>query len=211
MSKIQLLSGPAIDDALEETAVRHLFRYQLNPATLAVLLLLGAAGFITAFYFWFWPGLGGGYTVAFISSILLGMTFFSMASFWGNFQHKHFVAISDDFLYVGNDQQAWRIHWSMVNRDTLNFDEMQNSRLRGKLYLEAAGQTIDIPLFTPFVFVEDIEGLMFELLQRLEADGGEAPVGAPNQDVDPSVHVHEAEDASDDIDDVPDDTTADDD
>lgn len=181
MSKIQLLSGPSVDEALEETAVRHLFRYKLNPATLGVLLILGAAGFAAAGYLWFIPGLGGTTTALFIGALLLGMTFFSMASFWGNFRNNHFVAVSDDYLFVGKDEQAWRIHWSLVDRDTLRLDEMKSSRFRGKVHLETAGQSVEIPLYTPFVFVEDIEGLMFELLQRLEAEGGEAPVGAPDR------------------------------
>lgn len=184
MSKIQLLTGPAVDEGLEDEAVRHFFRYQLNPATLGLLLIFGGGSFVAAFYLWFWPGLGGSYTVGFIIAILAGMTFFSMASFWGNFRNKRFIAISDDYLFVGKDEQAWRIHWSLVDRDTLNMDAMKTSRYQGRLYLDTAGQTIEIPLYTPFAFVEDIEGLMFELLQRLEAEGGEAPVGAPDQDVD---------------------------
>ena len=198
MSKIQLLSGPAVDEALEETAVRHLFRYQLNPATIGLLLIFGGVCFITAFYLWFWPGLGGGYTVGFIIAILAGMSFFSMASFWGNFRNKQFIAISDDYLYVGKEERVWRIHWSLVDRDTLNLDAMQNSRLQGKLCLDAAGQSVDIPLFTPFVFVEDIEGLMFELLQRLDAEGGEAPVGAPDSDHDPSELAAKGDEVDDD-------------
>ncbi len=184
MAQIQLLSGPAVDDALETTAVRHLFRYQLNPATIGVLLILGGLCFVSAGVLWFFVGLGGLTTALFIGSILMGMTFLSMGSFWSNFKQKRFIAISDDFLFVGKDEQAWRIHWSLVDRESLNLDEMQTSKLSGKLELKTAGQDVEIPLYTPFVFIEDIEGLMFELLQRLDTEGGEAPVGAPGQDVD---------------------------
>lgn len=185
MSKIQLLSGSAVDQALEGTAVRHLFRYDLNPATLGVLLVIGGLSFLAAAYLWFGTGLGGGYTAGFITALIAGSTFFSMASFWSNFSNSRFIAISDDFLFVGeNDEKAWQIHWSLVDRDTLNFDEMKSSRFRGKINLEAAGQNIEIPLYTPFAYIEDLEGLMFELLQRLESEGGEAPVGAAEQDID---------------------------
>ncbi len=201
MSKIQLLAGPAVDEALEDTAIRHFFGYQMNPATLGLLLIFGGGAFAAAFYLWFWPGLGGGYTVGFIIAILAGMSFFSMASFWGNFRNKRFIAVSDDFLYIGKDEQAWRVHWSLVNQDTLNFDAMQTSRLQGRIHLETAGQTIEIPLYTPFVFVEDIEGLMFELLQRLEAEGGEAPIGAPDQDYDAAELLADGDDTGDDSDD----------
>lgn len=197
MSKIQLLSGPAVEEALEETAVRHFFRYQLNPATIGLLLIFGGISFLVAFYLWFWPGLGGGYTIGFIIAILGGMSFFSMASFWGNFRNKQFIAISDDYLYVGKEERVWRIHWSLVDRETLNLDAMQNSRLQGTLRLDTAGQSVEIPLFTPFVFVEDIEGLMFELLQRLEAEGGEAPIGAPDSEHDVAELMNKGQDDGD--------------
>ena len=184
MSKIQLLSGSAVDDALEQTAVRHFFGYELNRAPIGVLLFLGFAGFVAAGYLWFVPGLGGAMTAAFVGCILAGMTFFSMASFWANFRNNRFVAVTDDYLFVGADEQAWRIHWSLVDRQSLNFDQMQSSRFRGKINLETAGQDIELSLYTPFVRIEDLEGLMFELLQRLDAEGGEAPIGAPDRDVD---------------------------
>lgn len=178
MPKIQLLSGPSVDEALETTAVRSVFRYKLNPATIGVLVVLGLASFVIAAYLWFGPGLGGVTTVGFFGCLALGVTFFSMGSYWDNFRNKRFIAVSDDYLFVGQDLQAWRIHWSLVDRQTLNLDEMKSSRLRGKFHLDAAGQSVEIPLYTPFVFLDDIEGLMFELLQRLEAEGGQAPVGA---------------------------------
>lgn len=193
MSKIQLLSGPSINEALEETAVRHLFRYELNSATLGVLLVLGGLFFVGAGYLWFGPGLGGTSTAGFVATLLGGMTFFSMAAFWGNFGNSQFIAISDDFLFVGDDESAWRIHWSLVNRDTLNFDDMTSSRFRGKIHVQAAGQNIEIPLYTPFAYVEDLEGLMFELLQRLDSEGGEAPVGAPDRETDPEELVDEVQ------------------
>ena len=179
MAKIQLLSGPAVDEALETTAVRSVFRYKLNPATIGGLLVLGGASFVIAAYLWFGPGLGGATTVGFFACLAMGITFFSMGSYWDNFRNKRFIAVSDDYLFVGKDLQAWRIHWSLVNRETLNLDDMKSSRLRGKFHLDAAGQSVEIPLYTPFVFLDDIEGMMFELLQRLEVDGGEAPAGAP--------------------------------
>ena len=185
MSKIQLLAGPAVEEALEDEAVRQFFRYQLNPATVGLLLIFGGAGFLAAFLLWFFVGLGGAMTLAFIAALAAGMSFFSMAAFWGNFRNARFIAVSDDFFFVGKDEQAWRIHWSLITRESLNMDALQASRLRGKMHLESAGQTIEIPLYTPFVFIEDIEGLMFELLQRLESEGGELPVGAPDSDVDP--------------------------
>lgn len=184
MSNIQLLSDSAVDDALEQTAVRHLFRYQLNPATIGTLLVLGGICFILAGYLFFGPGLGGVATAGFVGAILAALTFFSMASFWGNFGANRFVAITDDYLFVGDDENAWRIHWSLVDRDALNFDEMKSSRFRGNIAVDTAGQSIDIPLYTPFVYIEDLEGLMFELLQRLDTEGGEAPVGAPDRDLD---------------------------
>ncbi len=197
MSKIQLLSGPAVDEALEQTAVRHLIRYQINPATLGVLLILGGVCFVIAGYIWFAIGLGGGTTAAFIGTLLVGLTFFSMAAFWGNFRNNRFIAISDDHLFIGEEEKAWRVHWSLVDRESLNFDQMQSSRLRGSIRLETAGQNIDIPLYTPFVYIEDLEGLMFELLQRLDAEGGEAPVGAPDADVDEKELFDESEDTED--------------
>lgn len=180
MSKIQLLTGPAVQESLEITGVRQLFRYQLNPATVGLLFVFGIASFGAALFLVFGPGLGGGYTAGFAIALALGMTFFSMVSFWSNFKTKYFIGVSDEFLYVGKDDKAWRIHWELVNRDSLNFDEMQNSKMQGKIFLEAAGQSVEIPLFTPFVFIEDIEGFMFHILQRLEADTEQLDVDQPD-------------------------------
>ena len=202
MSKIQLLSGPAVDEALETTAVRNVFRYKLNPATLGLLMVLGLSSFVIAAYLWFGPGLGGAATVGFFACLALGITFFSMGSYWDNYRNKRFIAVSDDYLFIGQDMQAWRIHWSLVNRESLNLDDMTSSRLRGKFHLDTAGQSVEIPLYTPFVFLNDVEGLMFELLQRLDAEGGEAPAGAPD-------HRSSAGDVPDD--DSPDDDSPDDD
>lgn len=170
MSKIQLLTGPAVQESLERTGVRQLFRYQLNPATVGLLFVFGIASFGTAIYLFFGPGLGGLMTAGFAVALALGMTFFSMVSFWSNYKTKHLIAVSDDYLYVGKDDKAWRVHWELVDRHSLNFDDMQTSRMQGKINLRAADQPIEIPLYTPFVFLEDIEGFMFHILRRLETD-----------------------------------------
>lgn len=183
-SKLQLLSGPSVDDALQETAVRRLIRYRLNPATIGILLIFGGLSFVAAGYLWFGPGLGGGYTAGFIATLLLGMTFFSMAAFWGNFQNNSFVAISDDYLFVGQNEQAWRIDWSLIDREALNFDDMTTSRFRGVMTLDVGGQEIEIPLYTPFAIIEDYQALMSEFLHHLKATEDSDEDGSREETVD---------------------------
>lgn len=170
MATIHLLSGPAVNEALQEAAVRQIFRYRLNPPTVGLLVAIGVLFFLGAGLMFFGPGLGGGYRLAFFISLFMGMSFLSMAGFWSRFKDSHFIAISEDFFFVGKEDKAWRIDWSLITRETLDFESISMSRFRGKLTLNAAGQDVEIPLFTPFVFVEDIEGLMLEVLSRLDDD-----------------------------------------
>lgn len=170
MSKIQLLTGGAVEDTLEVDGADQVFRYRLNKPMIGVLLAIGGLFFLAAAILFVGPGLGGGFTAAFLLAILLGMSFFSMASFWGNFTQKRFIAISDQHLFVGADEKAWQIHWSLVDRESLNMEDLQLSRFQGRIQLKTGGQEIDIPLFTPFAILNDIEGLMFEFLKRLEVE-----------------------------------------
>jgi hypothetical protein len=181
MAKIHLLSGPAVGDALQDAAVRQIFRYRLNPPTVGLLVAIALLFFIGAGLVFFGPGLGGGYSAAFFVSLFLGVSFFSMAGYWSRFKDDHFIAISDEYLFVGKEEKAWQIHWSLITRETLDFEAMSMSRFRGKLMLDAAGQPVEIPLFTPFVFVEDIEGLMLEVLRRLDEEPERLP-GAESPD-----------------------------
>lgn len=186
MSKIQLITGGAVEEALADDGAHRIFRYQLNKPTIGVLLIVGALFFTAAGVLWFGFGLGGGFTAAFLIAIAIGISFFSMASFWGNFAQKNFIAVSDDYLFVGGDERAWRIHWSLVDRESLNMDELQLSRFQGRMHLQAGGQQIQIPLFTPFAFLDDIESLMFEFLRRLEtsSDGAELQAQSSSEELD---------------------------
>ena len=170
MSKIQLLTGGAVEESLEIDGVHRIFRYVLNKPTIGVLLLAGLLFFLAAAVLFFGPGLGGGFTAAFLIAIVVGISFFSMASFWGNFTNKTFIAVSEEFLFVGSDERAWRVHWSLVTRESLNMEELQLSRFQGRMVLSAGGQEIDIPLFTPFAYLEDIEALIFEMLKHLDLE-----------------------------------------
>lgn len=152
---------------------RQIFRYDLNKASIGLILFIGSLFFIAALLLWIFIGLGGLMTATFIGTLFIGVTFFSMASYWDHFRRTRFIAITDDSFFVGSDQKAWKVHWSLIDRESLNFDELQLSRLNGEIKINAAGQRVDVPLYTPFVFLNDLEGLIFEILQRLE--GGAPP------------------------------------
>ncbi|WP_158542625.1 hypothetical protein [Lujinxingia litoralis] len=172
MARIQLLSGPAVQQSLHDEPGAQLFRYRLNTLTLGAALGLGLILLLVAALLFFGPGLGGFYTAGFIASMALGLTLCSVVSYWSNFARKHFVATTDHSLLVGRNDNAWRVDWSLVTRETLDFEGMTLSPTRARLDLRAGGQHIAIPIFTPFVYLGDLEALMLALLERLDIDPG---------------------------------------
>lgn len=174
MSRIQLLSGPAVQQALHDEPGAQLYRYQLNVPILGLALALGLIFLVGAAILFFVTGLGGYYTAGFVAMIALGLTLCSMVSFGSNFARKHFIATTDDSLLVGRNDNAWRVEWALITRQTLDFAGMTLSPTRAKLDLRTAGQHIEIPIFTPFAFLNDLESLMFEILQRVDGPGEDA-------------------------------------
>ncbi|RVU43214.1 hypothetical protein EA187_13475 [Lujinxingia sediminis] len=170
MSRIRLLSGPAVQQTLNDEPGAKLFRYQLNIPVMGLALGLGLLSLLAAVILYFVASLGGFYTAAFIVLITLGLALCSVVSYGSNYARKHFVATSERCLLVGTNTNAWRVEWPLITRQTLDFEGMTLSPTSARLDLRTAGQHIQIPIFTPFAFLIDLEDLMAELLQHLDAE-----------------------------------------
>ncbi|GEM_PF-2912696 len=150
------------------------FHYTTNTGGQRVLLVFAGLGL---------AGAVGIYLYASFASLLWfllssGLAIFSVvlcASVyrWHKFAQTGFVAINDDFLYFGNDKRAWRISWDLLDAKALGFEDYTSERLSGKLSLDVAGQQIDLQLYHPLAYIEDLQGVMFEILSHMQG-GSEA-------------------------------------
>lgn len=150
------------------------FHYTTNVRGQRVLLLFsgialaGAAGiyFYTQFASLLWFLLASGLA---IFAVVMTASVYR----WHKFAQTSFVAINDTFLYFGNDKRAWRIAWDLLDAKALGFEDYESERLSGTLSLDVAGQKIDLHLYQPLAYIEDLHGVMFELLSHMQG-GSEA-------------------------------------
>lgn len=87
---------------------------------------------------------------------------------WRKFSQTSFVALDQDFLYIGDNKRAWRVAWGLLDAQSMGFDKLEIGKGNGKLELNVAGQKIDLQLYHPLTHVEDLQGFMFEVLTRFQ-------------------------------------------
>lgn len=168
MANIQLLHGPAADEALAEEP-HEAFSYQMNKAGIGFVVGGGALFLVSALVTWLFTRLGGALSTSlFVLFMVLGLTLFSLATHWMNFVRDSFVATSPSYLFVGHKGRVWRISWALLDARTMGFHDMELKTLKGFLDLRVAGQQVKIHLFNAFALLEDIQGLMLQILEHLQ-------------------------------------------
>lgn len=188
MAKVQLHH----DSDVEKTLIRddvEAFSYRLNALGFGMILLFGgtllsATGFI---YF------QHGFSQPMFNAIMAGLGIAGLAisinvARWYDFQRSHFVAVSPDKLYIGEEERMWSIDWEVLDAEALGFEDLDISQMRGSMDIHAGGQTIDLQLYNAFCYLEDIQGFMLELLSQLkkhdDAPEVDLDVGTNTDDVD---------------------------
>lgn len=168
MSKIQLLSGSAATDALNDEPLEARFGYVLNGFAAGTALGLGLACLMAAAGIWYATRFAHtGWTAGFAVAIVLGLTLLSTASYWQSFVREGLIAVSANYLFVGRKDRLWRVDWSLLDRRSMGFEDMALSPLQGFLRMRVAGQQIRVHLFNAFAYLEDVEGLMRHVLEHL--------------------------------------------
>jgi hypothetical protein len=169
MAKIQLLHGPAADEALAEEPTES-FGYQMNKFSVGALVGLGLVVLLGAFLTWVFTRLDSAlFTTLFVGLMVAGMTLLSYGSYWMNFTRDSFVAVSPTYLFVGRKGRLWRIAWSLLDAKAMGFHDLTMTRMTGFLDLNVAGQHVKVHLFNAFAFLENIEVLMLHILEHLKS------------------------------------------
>jgi hypothetical protein len=169
MSKLELMSGPGVEETLKSDDVK-VFRYVVNNPGLYLIIGIGLVFYgLAGLTYWETQLSQTVWSVAFFSLLIVGTGFNALAAYWHQFAGQNVVAVSDDKLYVGGPKKLWGIDWELLDRESAGFDEMELSRLRGALQLQVGGQKIKLHLFNAIAYLDDIEGLMFRLLSQIKA------------------------------------------
>ncbi len=167
-NKIELLSGPAVQDALTQADAK-VYRYELNPVGLML-----AVGVAFVFYglgaFCYWQtGLSNPlWMILFVALMFTGVGFTAVAAYWHQFATQHLVGVSTDRLFVGGPKATWVIAWELLDRKSMGFEQMQMTRLRGALEMRVSGQDIKLHLFNAIAYLSDIEAFMHGVLSHLQ-------------------------------------------
>lgn len=81
--------------------------------------------------------------------------------------------LSRDHLYIGDNQEAWRLGWDILTIENMGFESARSNRLTSALKIELAGQRIPMFLYNPLAFIGDLQGLMGDILFKLQEDRDE--------------------------------------
>ena len=174
MSELRLIHGPDVLDALKEEGEVAVFRYQLNKPVFILALLVGGAILGLAGMMWWNSQLAdAGWIAGFAVLVAMGVGIGGLAARWYAYTQSHFLAMSDEKVFVGSGDRMWAIGWPLLDRESLGFEEMTVSSTGGSLDLSVADEEIEVRLYNTFVHLDDIQGFMFRILQHLkdEADG----------------------------------------
>lgn len=181
MANVQLLDGDDLHQALDADDVQ-VFRYQLNRIGYSLIMGLGGLLLAGAGAVWWQSALSTiWWRVAFTALGTLGLGLAIYAAYWYAFAQTRFVGVSERKLFIGRRGKAWSVDWSMLDAETLGFDQMNATTMNGVLDVHVGGQQLELYLYNAYVFLEDIQGFMFSLLKRLQEK--QHPVDEPAAEV----------------------------
>lgn len=168
MANVQLLDGKDLRQALASADVEF-FRYQLNRVGYTLLLAVGGVMLAAAGFIWWETALEANLWKAAFGGLLAGgLALAIYAAYWYTFASTRYVGVSDDKLFIGRREKAWTIDWSVLDAESLGFEEMNATAMNGALDVNVGGQQHELHLYNAYVFLEDIQGFMFSLLKRLQ-------------------------------------------
>lgn len=171
MADIRLVHGPEVGEALQEQDEIAVFRYRLNKPVFTLTLIVGGALLASAGWMWW------GWELASISwiavfSVLggLGLSIGAVAAYWYFFAETHFLAMSTEKVFVGKRNRMWSIDWSLLDRESLGFENMALSSFAASLDFDVGGQQLPVLLYNAYVRLENMQGFMYRILQHLKQE-----------------------------------------
>lgn len=182
-SRLMLLHDADVRRALVDFEGR-VFHYVVNRAGanllwVVVLLLLGTAvaiGITTGA-----PTLP--WRMALVSSAALSVALGSFIWRWRRVAQTSFIALNDTHIYLGDNKRAWRIAWDLLDAASMGFHTFDAGAGQGVLQLNVSGQQIPMQLYHPLLHIDDLQGLMVELLHHLP-DTAQAHAGREDSEGD---------------------------
>lgn len=168
MSKLELMSGPGVEETLKSGDIK-VFRYVVNNAGLYLIIGIGLVFYgLAGLTYWETQLSQPVWNVAFFCLLIVGTGFNALAAYWHQFATQNVVAVSEEKLYVGGPKKMWGIAWDLLDPEAAGFEDMELSRLRGSLDMNVGGQKIKLHLFNAIAYLDDIQGLMFRMLNQLK-------------------------------------------
>ncbi len=169
MTHLKLLQGSEIATVFRRSDV-VVFRYQLNLAGVILGGTLSLVGLALAGVCWWETGLVAvHWRIGF--ALLLGavLALVSVIAYWVYVAKTRAVLVAPEGLFLGGQKKIWAISWGLLDRHALGLEDLQLKKLSASLRIVVAGQTLSLHLYNMVTYLADIEGLMFHLLQALEA------------------------------------------
>ncbi len=169
-TKLQLLSGPAVTEALAGDDVR-VFGYILNVPAIVLLFVMAALFYGLAAIVWWVQGLREPMWIAtFVGMAVIGSSFSIAALYWQNYAKSRLVGISDTFLWIGTEEQAWQIAWEVLDLEALGVSEMELSKLSGRMTVKVGAERIPLDIFRGFVVLDDVPAFILAVLEKLDPE-----------------------------------------
>jgi hypothetical protein len=169
-SKLQLLSGPAVAEALGGDDVR-VFGYILNVPAIVLLFVMAALFYGLGAIVWWVQGLREAlWITVFVAFCGIGSAFSIAALYWQNYAKTRLVAVSDDYLWVGQKDSAWQIDWELLDLEALGVSEMELSKLSGRMTVKVGAERIALDIFRGFVVLDDVPAFILAVLEHLDPD-----------------------------------------
>lgn len=171
MADIRLVHGPEVGEALQEQDEIAVFRYRLNKPVFTLTLIVGGALLASAGWMWWGWELTSISWIA-VFSVLggLGLSIGAVAAYWYFFAETHFLAMSTEKVFVGKRNRMWSIDWSLLDRESLGFENMALSSFAASLDFDVGGQQLPVMLYNAYVRLENMQGFMYRILQHLKQE-----------------------------------------
>lgn len=183
---LQLLHDADLNRALEGVEVRA-FRYTRNTAGQRVVGALALICVVASAISWVVTQWIDPFSMAL--GVILGSFGGALTWYlwhWHVFAQRHFVAVSQEHLYVGwaaHKGRAWRISWELLDVDTLGLRRMRTTRLSCTLPIQVVGQEVELHLFQPLAYLTHYQDLLGLLLERTASEEELLAAQQPDEDV----------------------------
>ena len=91
--------------------------------------------------------------------------------FWNRYADIHQLAISKNWLYVGKNTKGHCVQWSALTLENTGFEQITKPGLDGVLKIRVDQKKINLRLFNPFVYIDNLPDFIAYLLTRIKENG----------------------------------------